>query len=68
MFDFVDELHFKIECDNYITIMINLVINQQLLCNKCMTLNNTYDHATCIHLHRSIYDISACLQLVCNCI
>jgi hypothetical protein len=55
-----------ITCNNYITTRINLVTNQQLLCNKCMTLNNTYNHATCIHFHHLIYDVSTRLQLVCN--
>jgi hypothetical protein len=44
-----------VTCNNYITIRINLVTNQRLLCNKCMTLSNTYDHATCIHFHHPIY-------------
>jgi len=42
-------------CNNYITTKINLITNQQLLCNKCMALSNTYDHATCIHFHHPIY-------------
>ncbi len=44
-----------IACHNYITIKINLVNNQQLFCNKHTALNNTYDHATCIHFHHPIY-------------
>ncbi len=52
-----------IACNNYITTKINLVINQRLLCNKCMNLNNTYDHATCIHFHHSIH---MTFQLGCN--
>ncbi len=52
-----------VACNNYITIRINLVTNQQLLCNKCTTLNNTYSHATCIHFHCPIY---MTFQLVCN--
>ncbi len=50
-------------CNDYITIRINLAINQQLFCNKCMALSNTYDHATCIHFHHLIY---MTFQLVCN--
>jgi hypothetical protein len=41
--------------NNYITARINLVANQRLFCNKCMTLSNTYDHATCMHFHIPIY-------------
>jgi hypothetical protein len=44
-----------VTCNNYIRIEINLITNQQLFCNKCMALNNTYNHATCIHFHRLIY-------------
>ncbi len=49
--------------NNYITIRINLVTNQQLFCNKYVALSNTYDHATCIQFHHPIY---MTLQLVCN--
>ncbi len=44
-----------VTCNNYITIKINLVINQRLLCDKCMTLSNIYDYATCIHFRHLIY-------------
>ncbi len=52
-----------VTCNNYITTIINLVNNQRLLCNKCIALNNTYDHATCIHFHHLTY---MTFQLVCN--
>ncbi len=52
-----------VACNNYITTKINLVINQQLFCNKCMILSNTYYHVTCIHFHHSIY---MTFQFVCN--
>jgi hypothetical protein len=57
-----------VACNNYIIIKINSIINQYLLCNKFTTLNNTYNHATCIQFYRPIYiyDISSCLQLVCK--
>ncbi len=51
-----------VTCNNYITTRINLFANQQLFCNKCTTLSNTYNHATCIHFHRPIY---MTFQLVC---
>jgi hypothetical protein len=44
-----------IACNNYITIKINLIINQWLLCIKCSILSNRYNHATCIHFHHPIY-------------
>ncbi len=44
-----------IACNNYVITRINLIINQPLLCKKCMALNNIYDHITCIHFHRPIY-------------
>jgi hypothetical protein len=52
-----------VACNNYITTKINLITNQWLLCNKCTTLNNTYNHATCIHFHYPIY---MTFQLICN--
>jgi len=44
-----------IACNNCIIIKINLIINQQLFCNKYMILNNTYNHGTCIYFHHPIY-------------
>jgi hypothetical protein len=44
-----------VTCNNYITTKINLILNQQLLCNKCTTLSNTYNHAFYIHFHYPIY-------------
>jgi hypothetical protein len=44
-----------VTCNNYIIIRINLITNQQLFCNKCMPLSNTYDHAIGIHFYYLIY-------------
>jgi len=44
-----------VACNNYITTRLNLIINQWLLCNKCTTLTNTYNHSICIHFHCPIY-------------
>jgi len=55
-----------ITCNNYITTRINLVTNQWLLCN------NVWPWVTHMIMHMytfpppNIYDISTCLQLICN--
>ncbi len=52
-----------VECDNYITTIVNVTPNQLLLCNYCMAL--THMIMTCVHFHYPLdMKLSTCLQLV----
>jgi hypothetical protein len=44
-----------VTCNNYVTIRIIIITNKWILCNKCTTLSNTYNHAMWLHFHHLIY-------------